>query len=81
MYPVKQGNQYCKGNQGCESENQKKHTKTLCGRNETFLNPTAGDTYTVGLHLPGLTGTARHPDMHKIRITGFLKKKQAALPV
>jgi len=26
---------------------------------------------TVELHLPVLTGTASHPDMHKIRIIGF----------
>jgi len=29
------------------------------------------ETITVELHLSGLTGTARHPDMHKIRIIGF----------
>jgi hypothetical protein len=25
----------------------------------------------IELHCPGLTGTARHPDMHKIQIIGF----------
>ena len=28
-------------------------------------------TRTVERHLSGLTGTARHPDMQKIRIIGF----------
>jgi len=28
-------------------------------------------TCTVELHLSGLIGTARHPDMQKIRIIGF----------
>ena len=27
--------------------------------------------YTVELHIPGLIGTASHPDMQKIRIIGF----------
>jgi hypothetical protein len=27
--------------------------------------------YTVELHLSGLSGTANHPDMYKIRITEF----------
>jgi len=30
--------------------------------------------HAVELHLPGLIGTARHPDMQKIPITGFSLK-------
>jgi len=46
--------------------------------NHRYINLTGCSTSqnfqacTVGLHLPGLIPTARHPKMQKIRITGFL---------
>jgi len=39
--------------------------------NSSARNETLDTSRTVELHLSGLTGTASHPDMQKIRITGF----------
>ena len=38
-------------------------------------------TYTVELHLSGLIGKARYPDMQKIWINGFFFEKNATLEV
>jgi len=40
-----------------------------------------GNTDTIELHLSGLNGTVRHPDMQKIRVIGFFLKKWDTLPV
>jgi len=56
---------------GLYYKNRTKHTKTLCGSNASFLNPTAGCTYTTGLHLSGLIETSQsHCDLtHCGRVT------------